>query len=183
MASFFRARSFSLPMPADTLLTTASLDALNHARELLAERGMGVLGAWALLNLLVSGYHVMHADARAEARYFHLMNVGWAFVNLAIAVWGLLHANPNHIAGLPLPDSLAAQFMMEKILLFNAGLDVAYIVCGSWLRARAATTVPPEKLRGYGRALWLQGGFLLVFDVGFYLFYHRYATELLALVP
>ncbi|WBO83746.1 DUF6992 family protein [Hymenobacter yonginensis] len=169
-------------MTADSLLLTASLDALNHARELLAERGMGVLGAWALLNLLVSGYRVMHTDPRAEARYFHLMNVGWAFVNMGIAVWGLLHANPNHVAGLPLADSLAAQFTMEKILLFNAGLDVAYVVCGSWLRARAATTVPPEKLLGYGRSLWLQGGFLLLFDVSFYLLYHRYANELLALV-
>ncbi|AII52344.1 DUF6992 family protein [Hymenobacter sp. APR13] len=170
-------------MNSASLLTTASsLDALNHARELLAERGMGVLGAWALLNLLVSGYRVMHSDPRAEARYFHLMNVGWAFVNTGIAVWGLLHANPNHVAGLPLADSLAAQFTMERILLFNAGLDVAYVVCGSWLRARAATTVPPEKLLGYGRSLWLQGGFLLLFDVGFYLLYHRYADELLALV-
>ncbi|MBC6697262.1 DUF6992 family protein [Hymenobacter puniceus] len=164
------------------LVTPSTLDALNHARELLAERGMGVLGAWALLNLLVSGYHVLHADPRTEARYVHLMNVGWAFVNTALAVWGLLRANPNHIAGLPLADSLAAQFTFEKILLFNAGLDVAYICCGSWLRARAATTTPPEKLLGYGRSLWLQGGFLLLFDLGFYLIYHRYADELLALV-
>lgn len=168
--------------PDSLMAATDTLSAINHARELLAERGMGVLGAWALLNLLVSGYHVMHADPRSEARYFHLMNVGWAFVNTALAVWGLLRANPNHIAGLPLADSLAAQFTFEKILLFNAGLDVAYICCGSWLRARAATTIPPEKLLGYGRSLWVQGGFLLLFDLGFYLLYHRYADELLALV-
>jgi hypothetical protein len=167
------------------LLTTAPglLPALNHARELLAERGMAVLGTWALLNLLVSGYYVARTNAREEARYFHLMNVGWGFVNALLAVWGLLRANPNHVAGLTLPDSLKAQFDFEKTLLFNAGLDVAYICVGSWLRARgAAEPRRPERLLGSGRSLWVQGAFLLLFDVSFYLVYHRYAAELLRLV-
>jgi hypothetical protein len=144
---------------------------------------MGVLGAWALLNLLVSGYCVTGTDVREEARYFHLMNVGWGFVNAVLAVWGLLSAHPNQVAGLTLTDSLVAQFNFEKILLFNAGLDVAYICVGSWLRARgSAEPHRPERLLGSGRSLWVQGAFLLFFDVGFYLVYHRYAGELLQLV-
>jgi hypothetical protein len=157
-----------------------SLPAINQARELLAERGMAVLGAWALLNLLVSGYQVNQAGARTEAVYFHQMNLGWSFVNVALAVWGMLRAQPNHVADLTLPDSIAAQFTFEKILLFNAGLDVAYVCIGSWLRARAASADKlPERLLGFGRSLWLQGGFLFVFDVSFYLVYHQQASRLL----
>lgn len=164
-------------------LPAASLPALNHARELLAEHGMAVLATWALLNLLVSGYRVGHTDRRTEGHYFHQMNVGWNCVNALLAVVGLLRAQPNHVAGLTLAASLTAQFDFEKILLLNAGLDVAYLATGSWLRARGrATDQRPERLLGFGRSLWLQGGFLLLFDVGFYLVYHRYAAQLLALV-
>ncbi|PJJ53303.1 DUF6992 family protein [Hymenobacter chitinivorans] len=162
----------------------ATLPALNHGRELLAEHGMAVLGTWALLNLLVSGYLVARTDGRFETHYFHQMNVGWNFVNAVLAVVGIVRANPNHVAGLTLAASLEAQFNFEKILLLNAGLDVAYLAIGSWLRARGQTAEAqrPERLLGFGRSLWLQGGFLLLFDAGFYLVYHHYAAELLALV-
>ncbi|MBO0356871.1 hypothetical protein J0X19_02840 [Hymenobacter sp. BT186] len=160
-----------------------SLPVINQTRELLAERGMAVLGAWALLNLLISGYQVNRSGVRTEAVYFHQMNLGWNFVNVALAVWGMLRAQPNHVGGLTLPDSLTAQFTFEKILLFNAGLDVAYVCIGSWLRARAASADRlPERLLGFGRSLWLQGGFLFVFDVSFYLVYHQQASRLLNLL-
>ncbi|WP_460622795.1 DUF6992 family protein [Hymenobacter tenuis] len=162
-----------------------ALPVLNHARELLAERGMAVLGTWALLNLVISGYYVARTDTRTQAHHFHLMNVGWNVVNALLAVWGILQAHPQQVAGLTLAESLAAQFTFEKILLFNAGLDVAYLCVGSWLQARADTedAKRPERLAGFGRSLWLQGGFLLLFDVGFYLVYHTHAAALLALVP
>jgi hypothetical protein len=172
----FAALLLALPDPTDALLL------LNRSRELLAERGMGVLGAWALLNLVVSGYFVAHTDKRAEAHYFHQMNVGWNLINAALAVFGILSAHPNQVAGMTLAESLTAQFNFEKILLFNAGLDVAYVATGSWLRARAATTDRrPERLLGFGRSLWLQGAFLLVFDACFYFIYHQFAADLLAL--
>ncbi|GAB2457971.1 hypothetical protein GCM10011375_06960 [Hymenobacter qilianensis] len=175
-------------MPLATLLLalpdpTDALPLLNRSRELLAERGMGVLGAWALLNLVVSGYLVARTDKRTEAHYFHQMNVGWNLVNVALAVFGILSAHPNQVAGMTLADSLTAQFNFEKILLFNAGLDVAYIATGSWLRARAASTDRrPERLLGFGRSLWVQGAFLLVFDVCFYFLYHQFAADLLRLL-
>jgi hypothetical protein len=160
-----------------------SLPVINQSRELLTERGMAVLGAWALLNLLVSGYQVNHAGGRTEGTYFHQMNLGWNVVNVALAVWGMLRAQPNQVAGLTLPESLEAQFTFEKILLFNAGLDIAYVCIGSWLRARAASTlILPERLLGFGRSLWLQGSFLLVFDVSFYFVYHQQAARLFQLL-
>ncbi|MDF7812809.1 hypothetical protein [Hymenobacter sp. YC55] len=167
-----------------TFLFLDLLPAINHGRELLAERGMAVLGTWALLNLLISGYYVNRSGVRTEAVYFHQMNLGWNFVNVVLAVWGMLQAHPNQVAGLTLADSLTAQFNFEKILLFNAGLDVAYVCVGSWLRARAATALKlPERLLGFGRSLWLQGAFLLLFDLGFYFVYHQQAARLLELLP
>ena len=44
-------------------------------------RGLAVLAAWALLNLVGGGYLLAHADRRYEAYYFHAMNVGWGLVN------------------------------------------------------------------------------------------------------
>ena len=161
----------------------ATLGLLHHQRELLTEQAMALLGTWALLNLLVSGYLVARTDRRTETHYFHQMNVGWNLINLLLAVVGILRAQPGPVAGLTLASSLQDQFMLEKILLLNAGLDVAYLCIGSWLRARGAGAVQrPERLLGFGRSLWLQGGFLLLFDVGFYFLYHRYAEALLSLV-
>lgn len=183
MASFFCASPIPYFARMILLQLPAALPALNHTRELLAERGMAVLGTWALLNLLLSGYYITRTDTRTERHHFHLMNVGWNFVNVLLAVWGILQARPNQVSTLSLAESLAAQFTFEKILLFNAGLDVAYLCVGSWLRARGATAPKrPERLLGFGRSMWLQGGFLLVFDVGFYLIYHGQAAALLALV-
>ena len=169
-------------MASTLLLATAALPAINQARELVAERAMAVLGGWALLNLLVSGYFVARTDARTMPHHFHLMNVGWNVVNLLLAVIGLLRANPYGVGNLTLADSLTAQFNFEKLLVLNLGLDVAYLCIGSWLQARAATDSKPVRLLGFGRSLWLQGGFLLLFDSGLYLLYHRFAAQLLQLI-
>lgn len=61
---------------------------------------------------------------------------------------------------------------MQNFLLLNAGLDVAYIATGFYLKERAKNSSSPERLRGYGNSLLLQGGFLLAFDIAFY-FIHQ----------
>ena len=159
----------------------ASLPAVNQARELLAEHGMALLGTWALLNLVVSGYYVSRTDNRLAVHHFHFMNVAWNLVNVVLAVWGMLRAHPNQVAGLILPESLAAQASFENILLINAALDVLYVLVGFWLYRRAATPTAtrPERLRGYARSVWLQGGFLFCFDLGLYFTYHQFVAQLL----
>lgn len=156
----------------------ADLPAINQARELMAEHGMGLLGVWALLNLVVSGYYVSRTDARTAVYHFHFMNVAWNVVNTLLAVWGILRAQPQGVAGLSLTDSLAAQQRFENLLLINAALDVGYVLIGLWLHRRAFTAERPERLRGYARSLWLQGGFLFVFDLSFYFAYHQFAAQL-----
>lgn len=150
-----------------SIFTTTDLATLNQARELLVGRGLAVLAAWALLNLVDSGYYLARADRRHAAYYFHGMNVGWGLINALLACWGILHIQFTAPAGLRLADLVQAQLHYENLFLFNAGLDAAYVMTGFYLVARAANPgqKQPARLLGFGRSLWLQGGFLLVFDV------------------
>ena len=172
-----------MPLPA-TIPSDAALVALHQARELLVAKGMNVLGGWALLNLLVSGYLVTQHHRRHESFHFHLMNFGWGLVNAVLAAVSILNTHPGLTSGISLTSLLAEQLHLENILLFNAGLDVAYVATGFWLRAQALapTTSQPERLAGFGRSLWVKGGFLLVFDTALWLVLHRFTTSLLVLV-
>ena len=153
---------------------TSTYAALHQARELLLGRGLAVLAAWALLNLVGSGYLLRRADRRHAPYYFHGMNVGWGLVNAALAFWGIWHLQPLAPAGLRLVDIFQAQLANETLFLLNAGLDVAYVMTGCYLQARAAVPgmARPERLLGFGRALWVQGGFLLVFDAAMWALLH-----------
>ena len=163
-------------------ITASELAALHHARELLLSRGLAVLAAWVLINLLASGYRLAHADRRFAPYYFHAMNVGWAFVNAGLAFWGIWHLQFAVPAGLRLADLVQAQLFNENLFLLNAGLDVAYVMTGFYLRAQAR--VPghplPARLLGFGHSLWVQGGFLLLFDAAMWSLLHRQASSLLA---
>lgn len=170
----------SLPAPP---LPPAALAALHQARELLVAQAMSGLGVWALLNVVGSGYRVARLEARSEGYHFHLMNAGWGLVNAVLAIVGIAGTHPGQTTGLTLAGLLAGQLRLENLLLFNAGLDVAYVATGAWLRARAPGAPRPERLAGFGRSLWVQGGFLFLFDVGLWLAVHRFTAGLLALVP
>ena len=171
--------------PVTKVVLVASLSLLQQERELLVARGLAVLGAWALLNLLVGGYHAARLDRRQEAFHFHLMNASWGLINVLLAGAGLAGLYPAQAAAPALGALLAEQLRLETLLLFNAGLDAAYVMTGCWLRARAKQPAVerPERLAGFGRSLWVQGGFLLIFDVSFWLAVHQFAAPLLTLLP
>ena len=55
------------------------------------------------------------------------------------------------------------------VLLLNAGLDVAYIMTGLYMKERAKNVEKRKAmLKGYGNSIMLQGGFLFLFDVALY---------------
>ena len=164
----------------------ASLDvaALDHARELLLGRGLVVLAAWALLNLIGSGYLLARADRRFEPYSFHGMNVGWGLVNTALACWSILQLHFVAPSGLTVAELFQTQLFNENLFLLNAGLDVAYIMTGYYLRARALAPEQalPVRLLGFGRSLWVQGGFLLVFDATMWSVLHGLGRDWLRLL-
>jgi sulfite exporter TauE/SafE len=57
-----------------------------------------------------------------------------------------------------------AQQKLEKILLLNTGLDLAYITTGFLLKERGNSRNNLQNI-GYGNSLLLQGAFLLIFDL------------------
>ncbi|ALW85152.1 hypothetical protein AUC43_08630 [Hymenobacter sedentarius] len=160
------------------------INRLYLASERLVGGGLAVLSAWALLNLIVSGYFVARADRRYEAYTFHGMNVGWGMVNAGLACWGVLHLHFTAPAGLRLADLVQAQLANENVFLLNAGLDVAYVMTGFFLRALASLPAQPRPVRllGFGRSLWVQGGFLLVFDVAMWSLLHGHGKSWLPLL-
>lgn len=166
------------------LLSSLELVALYQTRELLIGRGLAVLAAWALLNLIGSGYLLRKADRRHEPYFFHGMNVGWGAINAGLACWGILHLHFVAPAGLGLAELFQTQLAHENLFILNSGLDVAYIMTGFYLRAQAAIPgqLNPTRLSGFGHALWVQGGFLLVFDVAMWSLLHWYGNGWLRLL-
>ena len=164
-------------------MIAAELTAVFQARELLLGRGLAVLTGWALLNLIGSGYLLRHADRRFQPYFFHAMNVGWGLVNAGLAFWGIWQLQLKAPAGLVLADLFQVQLQQENLFLLNAGLDVAYIMTGFYLRALGAVPGPQEaRLLGFGQSLWVQGGFLLVFDAAMWSLLHWQGRGWLALL-
>jgi hypothetical protein len=64
----------------------------------------------------------------------------------------------------------------QNIFLLNAGLDAAYIATGLYLRERSKNSPNhSNRLKGYGNSLFLQGGFLMVFDIAMYFIHQQNA--------
>jgi hypothetical protein len=136
---------------------------INAARLACNTQGMWVLGTWVLLNFLVSGW--LYGRTGGPRRYFHQMNVGWNLVNLALVGYTFWSNAPDTPLALGLAQTVAEQYLIEKLFLFNAGLDVGYVMLGFFLIEKAKTAARrPERLQGWGRSVILQGGFLFLFD-------------------
>ncbi|MCY1032969.1 hypothetical protein OV207_15970 [Corallococcus sp. BB11-1] len=122
---------------------------------------MGILFGWAVLNIGtgVAG----HFASEGETRAFFQANAAWNLVNLTIAAIGYHGQATAEPGSWDLARSLSEGERMEKLLLFNAGLDVGYMAFGGFLWERGSRK-DSARLRGWGKSLLVQGGFLLVFD-------------------
>jgi hypothetical protein len=142
------------------------------------QTGMTVLGGWAAANMITSG--ILLGQHSGAERAFHQMNIGWNAVNLSIAGLGYWHSlrQRTHTPDTP-GDLLRQQQKIRQSLLFNAGLDLAYVTAGAWMMDRGRRLErPDERLEGFGKSLILQGGFLFVFDLVFFLIHDRRDKQL-----
>jgi hypothetical protein len=154
-----------------------TFDAQNYAQKSydLQKNGMIVLGTWATLNL-ISGSAGYFLSAK-NTKYFHQMNAGWNIVNLGIAGFALYNLGQSDASLMGYSESLSKLQNLDKILLFNAGLDFGYMAAGAWLWERGLRK-DSKRLEGYGKSLILQGGFLLAFDLVLYLLHSPITNEL-----
>ena len=135
---------------------------------------MTVLTSWGAGNVLAGGIGAAVSDDE-RARQFHLMNAGWGAINAALGLFGRRSARRDARGGLSLEAGYADLRRTEKILLFNAGLDVGYVAAGAYLleRSRRAGSDTAARDRGWGQAVMLQGAALCVFDLLAYRYLHK----------
>jgi hypothetical protein len=121
-----------------------------------------ILAAWAGVNIIqgsISATNAIGAD-----RYFFKTNAYWNLVNMGVAIYGLIGVRNELKKSISFNENLIAQQKIEKLLLLNTGLDLAYISIGLYLKERGAR-MNSESATGIGNSLLLQGAFLFIFDL------------------
>lgn len=152
----------------------SALESFNQTRLDYNQKGMLILGTWAVGNMIWGGIAASQTSGQTKA--FHQMNLYWNSVNLVIAGLGYWQASKET----PSSDfwqTMDAQSGIEKILLVNAALDLAYMGAGMYLKERGLRK-DNVRLIGFGQSILLQGAFLMVFDGIMYAFHHSHAQEL-----
>jgi hypothetical protein len=134
---------------------------------------MGVLTGWAVANIGggVAGALLVPGDGR----YFHQMSAMWNTVNLTLGVVGLATGARRRGPS----DQDAAQKIhrrTQRTFFVNGILDVVY-VAGGVATAELGRQHGSARALGYGRAIVVQGAFLLLFDLGMLLAHERVAAR------
>ncbi len=169
MPPFFRLIvAFSLSLIAFGALRAQGLaldlPAFNQASLSHQQTAMLTLGGWAVANIAVGVS--LQGSADGSTKHFHRMNALWNTVNLGIAGLGYLTTIKSDPAGWDLATSLSKHQSFQKVLLFNTGLDVGYVLGGLYLTERAKRPgVNADQLKGFGQSIMLQGAFLFAFDL------------------
>jgi hypothetical protein len=160
---------------------TADLKLFNERRIKDTKKDMMILGGWALGNMAVSGILLANTEG-GVAKGFHQMNIGWNAVNLTIASFGYLAAMKSNSTALDLFGTVDEHYKLQRLFLFNVGLDVGYMAAGAYVMERSKSrTKNPEQIKGFGQAIIVNGAFLFVFDLANYFIQsgHDYKIKLL----
>ena len=131
------------------------------------QTGMIVLGSWALLNIGTG--LALRSRYDDDRRHFHTMNAGWNAVNLGLAGFGYFRSRRFRLKEVSGTEFSNHYVNTRQTLLFNAGLDLAYMGAGWALMERSRYDTERDlQWRGFGHSLLLQGAFLFVFDLALY---------------
>lgn len=167
----------SVAMAVVMTATPVDLEAWNARRLSTNRTAMVVLGGWAVGNLAVGSVgFALEPDERL--RWLHLGNAAWNVVNLGLAAVGLLSDWGRDPKSFDAKTSLVESEKQTRVLLLNAGLDVAYLATAAFLWQRGDATAD-ARLVGLGQALLIQGAFLLGFDITLAVLSGRLTEELL----
>jgi hypothetical protein len=148
--------------------TQEELITFNKERLKMQKAAMATLGIWAIGNVTtgIIGYQ----STEGSVQQLHKMNAIWNGINLALAVPGYIGAAKGKY-DLPFRKTYKEQQGVEKTFIFNAGLDVAYIMGGLYLTEKSKTEsdrAKSDQHLGYGNSIMFQGAFLLLLDATMY---------------
>jgi hypothetical protein len=126
-------------------------------------RGLGVLLAWGAGNTAAGIPMLFSPDA--FVRQFGLQTLIWGAIDAALALAGRHSAQQKATryerGELDNYAGLREARQLRRILLMNAGLDVGYILGGTWIMH----AFPDRRDRcGVGLGIVVQGVFLLIYD-------------------
>jgi hypothetical protein len=140
-------------------------DSIANSRNRISKTAMITLGSWAAANI-TTGF-IVAAQTQGEAKYFWKMNAYFNLVNGGLAVMGYLGVRKAMAKKYGFAENESAQLSIEKLYIFNFGLDIAYISTGFFLREKgmnSSNIKTRDQLQGYGTSVIVQGGFLLIMD-------------------
>lgn len=160
-----------------TSAQSQELQQFNQTRLQINKTGMLTLGSWALGNIGTAA--LLLGKSSGSNKYFYQMNLYWNVVNLTLAGFGYHGAVSSNAGSYNLFNSIKEQYSMEKILLFNAGLDIGYILGGLYLSERSKNNPSrADMLKGFGQSIIFQGSFLFLFDLSMYFIHHGNESKL-----
>ncbi|MBX9732885.1 MAG: hypothetical protein K2X37_02395 [Chitinophagaceae bacterium] len=151
-----------LPIASQLHAQQSLSDSIALDRYIKNKTNLTILASWAGVNM-VQGM-VSATNAKGADKYFFEGNAYWNLINAGVATYGLVQLRKEVGKKYTLAENLISQHKLEKLLLLNTGLDLAYITTGLYLRERG-DRLTNDKTNGYGGTLILQGAFLLVFDI------------------
>lgn len=156
-------------------------DSLIRATQRLNTKGMLALGSWSAANLATGIYG--NLNATGQAKYFHQMNWMWNTVNAGLATYSLVKSRQK-IDSLGMDHARAMNSKFQSLYLFNAGLDVVYMLGGTGLLiASQNATSRKDQFAGYGKSIIMQGGFLFLFDAAMFVFHKRQSLPKVKPIP
>lgn len=141
-----------------------STQQFNESKNKITQNGMWVLGSWGAANIVGSGIGAFTTDGEMQA--FHQMNVGWGFVNTALAALSLA-GNKSAKTYLSQVETIKQLEATKRIFLVNAALDVAYMATGAYMIEKSKSVDDNKRsnqLSGFGKSFILQGAGLMIFD-------------------
>ncbi len=152
-----------------------SLDQFNIERQKISKNGVKGLVIYSVSNIIYST--IAASNSSGSQKYFYKMNTIWSGITIGLVGLGIVAAKKE--GSLSYAESLKKQSTIEKVFLFNAGLDVAYIAGGAYLKERSKRVGGnAERRKGYGESIMLQGGVLLLFDGVMYLLHSNHGKTL-----
>lgn len=139
-------------------------DSVNIRHNKISSTAITALAGWSAASI-VSGL-VGQNNSDGGVRQFHKRNVLFGGINLAFSGLSLWRTHYEASRGYTPAETFKRTAATQKVLLFNAGLDLAYLAYGLYTRERAFryTGDKADRLRGTGNSLLVQGGFLTVLD-------------------
>jgi hypothetical protein len=157
------------------LAQQTTLNELNVRRQQIDKTAITLLASYSAANIVYGT--IASGQTTGSNKYFHQMNAIWNGVTLGIVAVG--HFTAKKEGSLDMAASLKKQHAVKKSFLFNTALDLAYVAGGAYMYEKSKTTSnKPERLKGYGQSVMLQGGVLFLFDGVMYAIHQRHGKKL-----